>query len=211
MRLVPLLLCTLICSVPKAHSAVEIITPVDTHLEQHEIEVALKQTNKRWEIAASMHVQLSPSSFIGLLESAPADCSWMHNCVSVTLLSKSDKNTREIQTVFNSPWPFDDRVMRTKSTILYEPEQTAVSVIVRPSELPASSDDIKDRVVVTNPRGQWLLRPHEDHFILSYNGSADSDPVIPSFLLNGTLISATRKTFENIYQISLQQRTKSTE
>lgn len=167
------------------------------------IDISIRDIQGQWQVEAKMQTQMSAVSFIELLDSAPNDCSWMHNCQTVTLLKKSDDNIREIQTRFDSPWPFSDRLMLTKSVIEYNQNQSEVAVYVSASALLPTADELKDTVLVKNPSGTWRISLIDGHYELSYVGSADADIAIPAFLLKHTLISATQKTFENIHRLSL--------
>jgi hypothetical protein len=167
------------------------------------IDISIEDINGQWQIEAKMRTQLSAVAFIELLDSAPEDCSWLHNCKSVTLLERSNENTRDIQTRFDSPWPFSDRLMLTKSIIEYSHSQSEVAVFVSESELLPSAVELKNTVLVKNPKGTWRVSLVNSHNELSYVGSANADIAIPAFFLKHTLRSSTQKTFENIYRLSL--------
>lgn len=179
--------------------------PVNAAEKQPVIDISIKDSNGQWQVEAKMRTKLSAVAFIDLLDSAPQDCSWMHNCRSVTLLKKSDENIREIQTRFDSPWPFSDRLMMTKSIIEYNHSQSEVAVYVSESKLQPSAAELKNTVLVKNTRGTWRISLVNSHNELSYVGSADADIAIPAFLLRHTLTSYTQKTFENIYRLSLKK------
>ena len=173
--------------------------------EQPTIDISIKDIDGQWQVEAKMRTQLSAVAFIELLDNAPKDCSWLHNCRSVTLLQKSDENIREIQTRFDSPWPFSDRLMLTKSIIEYNHNQSEVAVFVSESELLPSAGELKNTVLVKNTKGTWRVSLVNNHNELSYVGSADADIAIPAFLLKHTLTNSTQKTFENIYRLSLKK------
>lgn|GEM_PF-1496324 len=167
------------------------------------VDISIKDINGQWQVEAKMRTQLSAVAFIELLDSAPNDCSWMHNCKSVTLLERSNDYTRDIQTRFDSPWPFSDRLMLTKSVIEYNHSQSEVAVFVSESELLPNAEELKNTVLVKNPKGTWRISQVNNYNELSYVGSANADIAIPAFLLKHTLKSSTQKTFENIYRLSL--------
>ncbi|AEP29781.1 hypothetical protein [Brumicola nitratireducens] len=178
---------------------------VNAAKEQPAIDISIIDIDGQWQVEAKMQIQLSAVDFIKLLDSAPKNCSWMHNCKSVTLLKKSEENVREIQTRFDSPWPFSDRLMLTKSVIEYNQDHSEVAVYVSESGLLPSADELNNTVLVKNPKGTWRVSRVGEHYELSYIGSADADIAIPAFLLKHTLLSATQKTFENIYRLSLSK------
>lgn len=175
--------------------------------EQPAIDISIIDIDGQWQVEAKMLTQMSAIAFIELLDSAPKNCSWMHNCKSVTLLKKSEENVREIQTRFDSPWPFSDRLMLTKSVIEYNQDQSEVAVYVSESGLLPTADELNNTVLVKNPKGTWRVSRVGEHYELSYIGSADADIAIPAFLLKHTLLSATQKTFENIFRLSLGKKT----
>jgi hypothetical protein len=168
------------------------------------IDVAIKDIDGKLQVEAKMQTQFSAVAFIRLLESAPQSCAWMHNCKSVTLLKKSTDNTREIQTRFDSPWPFSDRLMLTKSVIEFNQNKTEVAVYVSESDLMPSTMALKSAVLVKHPIGTWRVSLVGSQYELSYIGSADADVDIPAFMLKYTLLQSTTKTFENIYDLSLK-------
>ena len=168
------------------------------------IDVAIKDIDGKLQVDAKMQTQFSAVAFIRLLESAPQSCAWMHNCKSVTLLKKSTDNTREIQTRFDSPWPFSDRLMLTKSVIEFNQNKTEVAVYVSESDLMPSARELESTVLVKHPIGTWRVSLVGSQYELSYSGSADADVDIPAFMLKRTLLYSTTKTFENIYDLSLK-------
>jgi hypothetical protein len=186
-------LSTLICS--PAVSATD---------EKLSIDVSIKDIDGKWQVEATMKTQFSAVAFIRLLDSAPHSCAWMYNCKSVTLLKKSTDNTREIQTRFDSPWPFSDRLMLTKSVIEFNKNQTEVAVYVSESDLVPSSRELENSVLVKRPTGTWRVSLVGSQYELSYIGSADADIAIPAFMLKRTILQSTIKTFENIYALSLK-------
>jgi hypothetical protein len=121
------------------------------------IDVAIKDIDGKLQVDAKMQTQFSAVAFIRLLESAPQSCAWMHNCKSVTLLKKSTDNTREIQTRFDSPWPFSDRLMLTKSVIEFNQNKTEVAVYVSQSDLMPSARELESAVLVKHPIGTWSV------------------------------------------------------
>lgn len=175
--------------------------------EQPAIDISIIDIDGQWQVEAKMLTQMSAIAFIELLDSAPRNCSWMHNCKSVTLLRKSEENVREIQTRFDSPWPFSDRLMLTKSVIEYNQDKSEVAVYVSESGLLPTADELNNTVLVKKPKGIWRVSRVSEHYELSYIGSADADIAIPAFLLKHTLLSATQKTFENIFRLSLGKKT----
>lgn len=181
-------------------------TLVNATTEQPAIDISIQDIDGQWRVEAKMQTQLSAIAFIELLDNATKNCAWMHNCKSVTLLRKSEGNIREIQTRFDSPWPFSDRLMLTKSVIEYNQDQSEVAVYVSESGLLATADELNDSVLVKNTKGTWRVSQVGEHYELSYIGSADADMAIPAFLLKHTLLSATQKTFENIYRLSLPKK-----
>jgi hypothetical protein len=168
------------------------------------IDVVIKDIDGKLQVEAKMQTQFSAVAFIRLLESAPQSCAWMHNCKSVTLLKKSTDNTREIQTRFDSPWPFSDRLMLTKSVIEFNQNKTEVAVYVSQSDLMPSARELESAVLVKHPIGTWRVSLVGSQYELSYSGSADADVDIPAFMLKRTLLYSTTKTFENIYDLSLK-------
>jgi hypothetical protein len=174
--------------------------------EQPAIDISIVDIDGQWQVNAKMQTELSAVAFIELLDSAPKNCSWMHNCKSVTLLKKSEENVREIQTRFDSPWPFSDRLMLTKSVIEYNQDHSEVAVYVSESSLLPTADELINTVLVKNTKGTWRVSRVAEHYELSYIGSADADIAIPTFLLKHTLLSSTQKTFENIYRLSLHKK-----
>jgi hypothetical protein len=172
--------------------------------EKPSIDVAIKDIDGKWQVEAKMQTTFSPVAFIRLLDSAPQSCAWMHNCKSVTLLKKSNDNIREIQTRFESPWPFKDRLMLTKSVIKFNKNHTEVAVYVSESDLMPSARELENSVLVKRPIGTWRVSLAGSHYELSYIGSADADIAIPAFMLKRTLLQSTTKTFENIYDLSLK-------
>jgi hypothetical protein len=168
------------------------------------IDVVIKDIDGKLQVEAKMQTQFSAVAFIRLLESAPQSCAWMHNCKSVTLLKKSTDNTREIQTRFDSPWPFSDRLMLTKSVIEFNQNKTEVAVYVSQSDLMPSARELESAVLVKHPIGTWRVSLVGSQYELSYIGSADADVDIPAFMLKYTLLQSTTKTFENIYDLSLK-------
>ena len=168
------------------------------------IDVAIRNIDGKLQVEAKMQTQFSAVAFIRLLESAPQSCTWMHNCKSVTLLKKSTDNTREIQTRFDSPWPFSDRLMLTKSVIEFNQNKTEVAVYVSESDLMPSARELESAVLVKHPIGTWRVSLVGSQYELSYIGSADADIDIPAFMLKRTLLQSTTKTFENIYDLSLK-------
>lgn len=170
-------------------------------------EVSIKAVEGGWKVHAEMISHLTPRAFIALLENSPDDCSWMHNCKSVKLLAKPNENTREIQTRFDSPWPFDDRLMQTKSIIRYNEDSTAVSVFISPSALNVDEQSLVNAVLLSKPSGLWEVHEHGEYFLIRYEGTAGADPTIPNFLLKSTLKSTLKKTFTNMHAIGLKQQT----
>jgi hypothetical protein len=163
------------------------------------VTVSIDETNKRWEVEASMQIQLAPLAFIELLDSSPSDCNWMHNCMSVTLLAKPNISTRHIQTRINSPWPFSDRLMVTQSLIEYNEDVSEVTVYIESLSPTQAQKALEDTVLINNPRGIWQLLKKNNAYQLTYIGSADADKAIPSFMLKSSLMTSTTKTFQNIY------------
>ncbi len=161
--------------------------------------VTIDKKSKRWKVQATMQIQVTPAAFIELLDSGPTNCEWMHNCKSVKLLAKPNKNTRHIQTLINSPWPFDDRLMITQSKIEYSKNRSEVTVRIEPLTPNKEQEGLNNTVIINNPRGVWKLLKQDKTYQLSYVGSADADNKIPLFILKRTLMTSTRKTFENIY------------
>jgi hypothetical protein len=172
--------------------------------EKPSIDVSINDIDGKWQVEAKMQTHMSAVAFIRLLDSAPQSCAWMHNCKSVTLLKKPTDNTREIQTRFDSPWPFSDRLMLTKSVIEFNQNQTEVVVYVSESELMPSAKELESAVLVKHPIGKWHVSLVGSQYELNYIGSADADIAIPAFLLKRTLLQSTTKTFENIYDLSLK-------
>ena len=172
--------------------------------EKPTIDISINDIDGKWQVEAKMQIQLSAIAFIQLLDSAPENCAWMHNCKAVILLKKSNGNTREIQTRFDSPWPFSDRLMLTKSVIEFNQDQSEVAVYVSESDVLPSAKELESAVLVKHPIGTWRLSRMGTHCELSYIGSADADIAIPAFRLKLTLLKSTRQTFENIYELSLK-------
>lgn len=165
-----------------------------------EVLVSIDKIQNRWQVQASMQINLEPLAFIELLDSSPTSCEWMHNCKSVTLLASPNANTRHIQTRLGSPWPFNDRLMITQSLVKYSDDGSDVTVLIE-SLLPSKEQEaLANTVIIRNPRGHWQLLKKGHTHELSYIGSADIDSGIPFFILKRTLIKSTRKTFENIYK-----------
>ena len=189
MFVVPMLICSL------SVSATE---------EKPSIDVSISDIQGKWQVEAKMQTQLSAIAFIQLLDSTPKSCAWMHNCKSVILLKKSSDNTREIQTRFDSPWPFSDRLILTKSVIEFNQNRTEVAVYVSESDLLPSAKDLQNSVLVKHPIGTWRVSLVGTEYELSYVGSADTDVFIPAFMLKHTLLQSATKTFENIYALSLK-------
>jgi hypothetical protein len=166
------------------------------------IDVSINDTEGKWQVEAKMQTQLSAIAFIKLLDSTPQSCAWMHNCKSVILLKKSSDNTREIQTRIDSPWPFSDRLILTKSVIEFNQNRTEVTVYVSESDLLPSAQDLENSVLIKHPMGTWRVSLVGTQYELSYVGSADADVFIPAFMLKHMLLQSTTKTFENIYALS---------
>lgn len=170
--------------------------------EQANIQVSLHDKNGKWQIKARMKVKLSAQAFIKILDSTPDNCEWMHDCKSVTLLKEPEGLSREIATIFDSPWPFSDRLMLTKSRIEYNQDYSQVTVYVS-ALAPTVEQQAQDNVVlIKEPEGIWRLQKAGELSELSYIGSADADIAMPAFILKRTLLNSTMKTFENIYKIS---------
>jgi hypothetical protein len=189
MYVLPMLICSLFVSATE---------------EKPNIDVSINDIEGKWQVEAKMQTQLSAIEFIELLESTPQSCAWMHNCKSVILLKKPNDNTREIQTRFDSPWPFSDRLILTKSVIEFNQSRTEVTVYVSESDLLPSANDLENSVLVKHPSGTWRVSLVGTQYELSYVGSADADVFIPAFMLKHTLLNSTTKTFENIYALSLK-------
>jgi hypothetical protein len=164
-----------------------------------EVLVSIDKAKNRWQVQASMPINLKPLAFIELLDSSPVNCDWMHNCKSVTLLAGPNANVRYIQTRIGSPWPFSDRLMITQSRIKYSADDTDVTVFIEPLLPSKEQEELANTVIIRNPRGHWQLLKKGPTHELSYIGSADIDSGIPFFILKRTLIKSTKKTFENIY------------
>ena len=189
MYVLPMLICSLFVSATE---------------EKPNIDVSINDIEGKWQVEAKMQTQLSAIEFIELLESTPQSCAWMHNCKSVILLKKPNDNTREIQTRFDSPWPFSDRLMLTKSVIEFNQNKTEVAVYVSESDLMPSARELESTVLVKHPIGTWRVSLIGSQYELSYIGSVDADVDIPAFMLKRTLLHSTTKTFENIYDLSLK-------
>jgi hypothetical protein len=172
--------------------------------EKPNIDISINDIDGKLQVEAKMQTQFSAVAFIRLLDSAPQNCAWMHNCKSVTLLKKSTDTTRVIQTRFDSPWPFSDRLMLTKSVIEFNQNQTEVTVYVSESDLMPTARELENAVLVKHPIGTWRVALVGTQYELSYIGSADADIAIPAFMLKRTLLQSTTKTFENIYDLSLK-------
>ena len=190
---------SLLCVTAIIFSASSLAKPSDF---EPNITVSIKDVDGKWQVQAQMQTQLSAVDFIALLDSAPKNCNWLHNCKSVILLEQATTSKREIQTRFDSPWPFSDRLMLTKSVIQYSDDKSEVVVLVSPSDLLPSKEALKNTVLVRDPNGTWRLSVDGDKQLLSYEGSAEIDVLIPAFLLKPTLLLSARKTFENIHRLS---------
>ena len=162
---------------------------------------SIDDNERIWRVDASMRIQMTPVQFVTLLDRGPENCEWLFNCKEVILLNPPTDNVRVIATRLDSPWPFSDRIMYTKSTISYNSDQSHVLITITP--LPA--DEIKalpnDAVMITNPSGQWQLSKIDEDYLLSYRGKADIDPSIPKFLLKRQVEKSTKATFENIRKL----------
>lgn len=154
-----------------------------------------------WRVDASMQIQMTPEQFINLLDSGPANCEWLFNCKEVILLSPPKGNVRLIATRLDSPWPFTDRIMYTKSTIDYSRDKNEVLITITALPENQIKDIPDDTVIISKPSGQWHLSKNEKNYLLSYHGSAELDPSIPKFLLRRQVEKSTKATFENIRKL----------
>ena len=178
-----------------------LVSPVMASNEEVSLSFAIDEQKQIWQVNASMHIQMTPEQFVSLLDEGPINCSWLFNCKKVTLLHPPEDNVRFIATRLDSPWPFSDRIMYTKSTINYGDNKNDVLITITalPTEQIKNIPD--DTVMISNPNGRWQLTKDKKDYRLDYHGEADIDPSIPKFLLRRQIEKSTLSTFENIRKL----------
>jgi hypothetical protein len=155
-------------------------------------------------INAKVLVNAMPDDFFALLENAPADCSWLAHCKSVSILNQSIANQRYVHTVLSSPWPLQDREMYTLSTHQFNPERTHLSIWIEDNSAPYPRHP--KRVLIGVQQAQWSMTHHHDQWYeLNYFASVDPGGRLPLWLNQHVLTEATRTTMLGI-RARLQQR-----
>jgi hypothetical protein len=176
------------------------------------VDVKIVNQQSGINVVASTVVAMTPSGFIGLLNETENDCSWIHNCVSVsfeqnneTLSSAaSSKNiqreTQKWRTLFKSPWPLNKREMVSYSKYSVSDKGETLIEIIGDDQATAK---FKNSVLITNVQAKWIVYPiNETHSKLTYMGFADPGGIIPRFLIDNMLKTAAENTFLNIREIA---------
>jgi len=162
-----------------------------------EIDVSISSDGHNYQVNAHMFVNLSPTEFIFLLDSAIDDCSWIASCVSVTIEQIPADNQRVLRTIFSSPWPFKDREMHTLVTHFIDHQSGKLDIDI--SQKPDAQVSSSEYVLIEQMKARWEIIPITDtQSELSYSGYANLGGMIPAFLVDNLLLRSTKQTFANI-------------
>lgn len=133
------------------------------------------------------------------IESAPQ---WMDSVKDVRLLARENVDIDLVATTLDLPWPFQDRLMVTRSQICHNDVTLVIKIWDVPNiDVEVSDTDGKDVVRMSEIRGEWRVDTlDDDHIKLSYQGVGYPGGNIPNWLARGKLVSSTFKTFQQLQQ-----------
>jgi hypothetical protein len=160
------------------------------------VEVYAREEGNNFEILAITRVKSSPEAFLSLLRDTAKAPEWIHNARQVTLLAQPSANEDLVHTIFNAPWPVQDRDMVTLSRIIRSADGTAMRIEISDASdrHPATPETVRMRKV----NGLWHLLPQQSHTLICYQGSGDAAGNIPRWLSRSLLVSGTYNTFFNL-------------
>ncbi|MDF2177600.1 START domain-containing protein [Aliiglaciecola sp. CAU 1673] len=153
--------------------------------------------NGQLEVCASTAVRTQLSAFILLLRDTEHAPQWIANAHRVTLLERPAHNVDVVHSIFDSPWPVQDRDLVTRSQYQQDADSLVLTLQVHsvPDALPPSPNTVR----MDNVRGVWELTPLQEGWVaIRYQGEGDPGGNIPNWLAQQILVSSTFETFANL-------------
>ncbi|GGD78016.1 START domain-containing protein [Lacimicrobium alkaliphilum] len=169
----------------------------------NQVKVYVREVDNTFEILAITQVESSPEAFLSLLRDTDKSPDWIHKASKVTLLEQPAPDQDLVHTVFDAPWPVQDRDMVTLSHIVRVPQSNEVKI--RISDAGNQHPPAPDRVRMKNVSGLWRLLPQNTHTLICYQGSGDAAGSVPDWLSRSLLVSGTYNSFINLAK-ELEQR-----
>lgn len=158
--------------------------------------------DKPVEVCAYTAVRTGLGAFILLLRDTDQAPQWIANANTVTVLARPDATTDLVHSVFDAPWPIQDRDLVTRSRYHQDPTSLILTLDVEDASeylatLPAT-------VRMRSVKGRWQLTPLNEGWVaILYQGQADPGGNIPQWLSQKLVVSSTFETFVNLSKILL--------
>jgi hypothetical protein len=127
--------------------------------------------------------QAGISEVLDLIENVEMFINWDDDISEMKLLQRDKGKNLTYYTIYDVPWPFTDRDLCVKETIITDPVTGVVTVtgISVPDAVPLN----KDCVRIINFHEKWVLEPLENGFVhVMLEGFADPEGDIPAWVAN---------------------------
>jgi hypothetical protein len=122
---------------------------------------------------------------------------WVYDTESVRLLKQVSQNQYIIQTIFNTPWPLNNRVLTTTSTIFSGSDGLSASIEISDTQDPQYLAQ-SDLIAIEHFQARYDLLQKGNKLIIQYQMDASSSGNIPNWLANEILPTNLLHTFINM-------------
>lgn len=168
--------------------------------QNHEVKVFTRTgPNGQLWVKGQTELNSNLSALLVLLNDTRNSKLWIANNQSVEVLKRPAYHQAIVHSVFNAPWPVNNRDMITHSITRQDPEslQVTIQITNRGDQYPLTPSVVR----MSGVTGQWEITPLDHPRIrIVYQGTAQAEGNIPLWLANQTLISSTFDTFVNLNQ-----------
>ncbi len=150
------------------------------------------------EIKAQFVFKGLMSAFFQVLRDTEQADKWLDSAHSVRIIASPNPFEDWVYTIFNTPWPLQQRDMVTCSRWQQHNDYSIeMAVITCNDKWPVPSDTV--RIKQLNAR--WLLRSLPDHQVeVIYTGAADAGGGLPRWLSDPVAITSSLRSFRALQQ-----------
>lgn len=146
--------------------------------------------------------EAQPYALINLLRDTE-DIGWMDSVTKVTVIESPSPRETIVATILDIPWPFNDRLMMTRSTICTDGSKLIMLI----TDEDQRQIDENDVVRMTHVSGRWdIIKLDQNVIEITYQGKADPGGALPIWLTRSKLIRSTFSTFVNLQKKLVQTK-----
>lgn len=150
------------------------------------------------EIQAKFVVHGRMSAFFRLLRDTEQASSWLDSARSVRIIDSPSPYEDWVHTIFNTPWPLQQRDMVTCSKWIQHADYSVeVNVFTCSEKLPVPPGTVR----MIDVRAHWLLKPlSNQQYQIFYTGTADVGGKVPRWLTDKVALTSSYRSFRAMQQ-----------